>query len=207
MAGARPSAWESTRHRPPAPTSPAPSRLLAAQGTAPGAPPPTCLARTRAARGRGSERRRTFLQPQGCRWRTTPVVTPSTRWGGLPARLRLQPLFVSCRMRVEVLLPSAAPKACGGECRAAHTECRAAWCVDPGACCPAARLPCCPTDARDLRMPRSCAAAAPIGAVPADTALPDWPPPLQLGGTDRIPPGGSAFLDREAVLRRQEGRP
>ncbi|KAL4443343.1 hypothetical protein ABPG75_011080 [Micractinium tetrahymenae] len=28
----------------------------------------------------------------------------------------------------------------------------------------------------------------------------------QLGNTDRIPPGGSVFLDKEAVLRRQEGR-
>lgn len=32
-------------------------------------------------------------------------------------------------------------------------------------------------------------------------------PALQLGGTDRIPPGASTFLDKEAVLRRQEGRP
>ncbi|KAL4420897.1 hypothetical protein ABPG77_001238 [Micractinium sp. CCAP 211/92] len=29
----------------------------------------------------------------------------------------------------------------------------------------------------------------------------------QLGGSDRIPPGGSTFLDKDAVLRRQEGKP
>lgn len=42
----------------------------------------------------------------------------------------------------------------------------------------------------------------------AHTALLRPPPrPLQLGGSDRIPPGGSTFLDKDAVLRRQEGKP